>query len=73
MTSISKTISDATTTVRESMKSALNMGIQMGGGGRDIGTLHYTGKMIELIMKPQLEIFILPNLCLMKLEGKTMD
>jgi len=42
MTSISKTISDATTTMKESMKNALNMG--MNAGNKDVGTLLYKGE-----------------------------
>lgn len=43
--SISKTISDATASVKESMKSAINMAGNIGGGGsKDLSSTHYTGE-----------------------------
>jgi len=44
MTSISKTITDASDKVKETMKSAIDMGMTNIRGSKDIGNLYYTGK-----------------------------
>lgn len=43
MTSISKTISDATSTVKDTMKSAISLGKNLGIGNKDVGQLYYEG------------------------------
>lgn len=49
MTSISKTISDATSTVKDTMKSAMSLGKNLGiTGNKDVGQLYYEGKTTTL-------------------------
>lgn len=57
MTSISKTISDATSTVKDTMKSAISLGKNLGiTGNKDVGQLYYEGTLPNLSV---LTIFVL--------------